>query len=66
MYWLLVLLASKDDCLGLLQKFLLYTTENIIPIDYVSMSVGHLVHVLLIGLCVMSVLIMFSLSRFLF
>jgi len=32
----------------LLQKFLLYTTENIIPIDYVSMSVGHLVHVLLI------------------
>jgi len=32
----------------LLQKFLLYTTENIIPIDYVLMSVGHLVHVLLI------------------
>ena len=27
---------------------IVYTTENIIPIDYVSMSVGHLVHVLLI------------------
>ena len=39
--------ASFSWLQTLLQKFLLYTTENIIPIDYVSMSVGHLVHVLL-------------------
>jgi len=25
---------TQKDSLGLLQKFLLYTTENIIPIDY--------------------------------
>jgi len=40
-------MSGKQSCQER-RNFLLYTTENVLPNDNVSMSVGHLDHVLIV------------------